>query len=231
MPKKPKNYIGYVFDSLTVIGDAPARSNYSRYLYCQCVCGRVIKKNLSNLKKVIKSKKHCGCMDHGGTGTRLHSIWQNMKQRCYNPKHTNYRHYGEIGVIICNEWKNNFAAFRDWSMINGYSDNLSIDRIEGALIYSPSTCRWATQETQNRNQRLRKNTSSTYRGVCFFKRVGRWIAYITVSGKRKHLGYFNTEEEAAQTRDDYILQNGLTDFTLNKVNNVGHLTHTNQRSP
>lgn len=218
MPRKPKDYVGQVFDYLTVIGDAPTRKGGARYFYCQCVCGKVIEKNLSNLKKDIQSQKHCGCKDHGGSKTRLHSIWQNMKQRCYNPKHTGYKHYGQIGVVVCDAWKDDFVAFRDWSLANGYSDTLSIDRIEGALCYSPSTCRWATQEIQCRNQRLRKNTSSTYRGVCFFKRIGRWIAYITISGKRKHLGYFDTEEEAAQARDAYIVQNNLEAFTLNKVN-------------
>ena len=220
MPRKPKDYVGQVFDYLTVIGDAPTRKGGARYFYCQCVCGKVIEKNLSNLKKDIQSQKHCGCKDHGGSKTRLHSIWQNMKQRCYNTKHTNYRHYGAIGVVVCAEWLDSFVVFKAWALSHGYRDDLSIDRVAGALVYSPGTCKWATQETQSRNRRARQNVTSKYIGVSFFARTRRWLAYITVGGTRKYLGYHDTEEAAAAARDDYILENGLTDFTLNKVPHV-----------
>ena len=52
-------------------------------------------------------------------------------------------------------------SFYNWSLNNGYKDNLSIDRINNNLGYSPDNCRWATQEIQSRNtRRIRENNSS-----------------------------------------------------------------------
>lgn len=231
MPRKAQDYTGQVFGDLIVISDAPSRKG-GRYLNCLCICGASTEVHLSNLKKEVGGTKSCGCVGkHGGTHTRLHSIWQNMKQRCYNNKHTNYKHYGEIGVTVCDDWRNNFTAFRDWALSAGYQDELSIDRIAGALIYSPGTCRWANQETQNRNKRAHVNTSSKYIGVCFFARTQRWLAYISISGKRKYLGYHESEELAAIARDNYVLQHGLKDFVLNGVTNVRNSQHTNTGTP
>lgn len=217
MPRKPYDYVGHVFGDLTVLSNAPSRGEH-RYLHCVCICGNTSEVHLSNLKRAKGGIRSCGCANkHGGTGTRIHCIWQNMKQRCYNQNHTGYKHYGSIGVIICDEWRNSFTSFREWAVSSGYRDDLSIDRIAGALIYSPDTCRWANQETQSRNQRARDNTSSKYKGVCFFSRTSKWIAYITVGGKRIHLGYFTVEKEAAMARDEYIRDNRLPDFVLNGV--------------
>ena len=216
MPKKRIDYTGMVFGNLVVLRDAPTRKNFARYLVCKCVCGEIIEVHLSNLKKEYGGTRSCGCIGkHYGTATRLHSIWSNMKQRCYNPNHTNYKHYGAIGVTVCDEWKDDFVSFRDWALKHGYQDALSIDRIAGALSYSPETCQWATQEMQTRNQRARENTSSKYKGVCFFKRTQQWIAYVTVNGKRIHLGYFSDEIDAARARDAYIQKEGLQNFVLN----------------
>lgn len=220
MPRKPQDYVGQVFGDLTVIGNAPNRGS-ARYLHCICVCGNTTEVHLSNLKRQTGGIHSCSCANkHGGSGTRLHSIWRNMKQRCYNSKHTNYKHYGAIGVVICTEWRNSFVLFREWALASGYSDDLSLDRIAGALLYSPNTCRWATQETQCRNRRNIENTSSKFTGVVFFRRTSRWLAYISVSGKRTYLGYHATEVDAACARDNYIIENGLTDFVLNRAAHV-----------
>lgn len=217
MPRKPQEYSGQIFGNLTVIGEAPRRGT-ARYLICECVCGTCTEVHLSNLTKNVGGVRSCGCVNkHGGTGTRLHRIWQNMKQRCYNTNHNNYKHYGAIGVTICESWRNSFVHFREWAQASGYRDDLSIDRIAGALVYSAETCRWATQETQSRNQRARENTTSKYKGVCLFARTQKWIAYVTVGGKRIHIGYYTTQEEAARARDDYITSRNLPDFVLNGI--------------
>ena len=88
---------------------------------------------------------------HGGKGTRLYNIWNNMKQRILNPNNKDYKNYGGRDITICNEWLE-FIPFRDWSLSNGYADNLEIDRIDNNLGYSPENCQWITQKENMRKQ-------------------------------------------------------------------------------
>jgi hypothetical protein len=78
-----------------------------------------------------------------------------MRQRCYNPKSHAYDIYGGRGIDICEEWRDNVFAFRDWALSHGYSDDLSIDRIDCDKGYSPDNCRWATAVEQANNQHPR----------------------------------------------------------------------------
>ena len=88
---------------------------------------------------------------HGAWGTRLYTIYIQMKQRCYNPNRREYKNYGGRGIAVCDEWKDNFSNFADWAILNGYSDDLTIDRIDVNRNYEPSNCRWATIKQQQRN--------------------------------------------------------------------------------
>lgn len=76
-----------------------------------------------------------------------------MNHRCYLKSDTNYKKYGARGIIVCDKWKNDFKAFYDWAMSNGYSDELTLDRIDNGGNYEPSNCRWATYSQQNKNRR------------------------------------------------------------------------------
>lgn len=76
-----------------------------------------------------------------------------MIQRCTNPNQKKYPIYGGRGIVVCEEWKCSYTAFRDWAMANGYEEGLSIDRVDVDGNYEPSNCRWATRSEQEANKR------------------------------------------------------------------------------
>ena len=90
---------------------------------------------------------------HGKRHTRLYRIWANIKTRCFNCNDPHYARWGALGITMCEEWKNDFKTFYDWAMNNGYSDELTIDRIDNSGNYEPNNCRWVTIKEQNQNKR------------------------------------------------------------------------------
>jgi hypothetical protein len=130
---------------------------------CICECGNEVIVSTSHLRS--GHTKSCGCygrevcvqnglkIKHGLKESRVYRIWSCMKNRCYNQKDDNYKYYGGRGITVCDEWKDDFQTFYDWSMSHGYTDNLTIDRINVNGNYEPSNCRWATHSEQGKNKR------------------------------------------------------------------------------
>ena len=155
-------FIGKRFGRLVVTGIAGKdKSNVNVMLKCICDCGK--EKNI--LYGSLKSgrTRSCGCLHreqlgnirrtHGLKGYRLFEIWEAMIYRCTNEKSSAYHYYGERGIEVCNEWKNDFREFEKWSLDNGYDEELTLDRIDVNGGYNPKNCRWITRKEQMRNTR------------------------------------------------------------------------------
>lgn len=154
--------VGDTINFLTMIEPSYINSKNSiRYAKFRCVCGNEKAIRVSHV--VSGNTKSCGCkqyinvkphnLKHGLCHSRLYNIWYKIKYRCENPNYKEYEYYGGRGIHICEEWKNDFMAFYNWSISNGYKDNLSIDRIDVNSDYSPNNCKWATAEEQGNNKR------------------------------------------------------------------------------
>lgn len=155
-----KDLSGQKYGRLTVLGPFDIINGRMNFL-CECECGTIIMTSGDKLKS--GNTKSCGCLrrevtgnrarKHGMKNTRLNRIWRSMNYRCNNPNHKDHSVYYDRGITVCDEWKNDFKAFYDWAISNGYRDDLSIDRIDNDKGYSPDNCRWATAKEQRENQR------------------------------------------------------------------------------
>ena len=54
---------------------------------------------------------------------------------------------------MCDKWLNNYAIFREWAIVSGYENHLTIDRVNPYGDYEPMNCRWLALPLQNRNKR------------------------------------------------------------------------------
>lgn len=112
-------------------------------------CRRCALKQLS-LERTI----HGESPDSGKGATRLYRIWTGMRNRCANPKNHDFSYYGGRGISVCEEWED-YLQFKSWAIENGYSNELTIDRIDVDGNYTPENCRWITQSEQCKNKRKR----------------------------------------------------------------------------
>lgn len=92
-------------------------------------------------------------LKHGLYGQRIYRIYKGMKERCNKSYSYNYKHYGARGIKVCDEWMNDFINFYNWSMENGYTEDLTLDRIDVDGNYEPNNCRWITNVEQQNNRR------------------------------------------------------------------------------
>lgn len=173
MAKKLEIKQGEKLGKWTIIEEIAPKiiSNKPRRMFrCKCECG-----NIGEVQLVCLRNGHstsCGCEQkkkasaantkHGLEKHPLYSTWKNMKKRCNNPNASEYENYGGKGICVGEDWSNNFQSFYDWSIDNGWSKELTIDRIDTNGNYCPENCRWASIEVQMNN--MTRNHYIEYEG-------------------------------------------------------------------
>lgn len=107
------------------------------------------------------------------TKRKIYSIWQHMKARCYDPTNSRYYCYGQRGITVCDEWKNDFGVFYEWAITNGYQRGLSIERINNNGSYEPANCRWATriEQANNKSTNVRIRIGNEEKSIAEWARI------------------------------------------------------------
>lgn len=163
---------GDVYGNLMLTGKSFVKK-YSggmrRFVEVICECGNIVFMAYSQLRMKKHPSISCGCKKKERLGKAsithglsrcielipIYNSWKGMKSRCYNPNNPKYKDYGGRGIIVCDEWKDDFKAFYDWAISNGWEKGLTIDRYPNneTGIYEPSNCRWANDDQQSKNRR------------------------------------------------------------------------------
>lgn len=172
-------------ERLITTGEAKIKNKHS-YVEVVCDCGNVKFIKFSHFKD--GSTKSCGCLRSEFASSkksienrRLYDIYYGMLSRCNNPKNIGYKNYGGRGIKVCEEWSN-FKGFEKWSLNNGYTDELSIDRRDNDGDYTPNNCRWTDKLTQANN--TRSNKFIEYKGEV--KTVAEWCRELGIPTARTY---------------------------------------------
>jgi len=114
-----------------------------------------------------------------------------------------------ISVSIANEIHNTRGILYD-----------HVDR--DGLNNQKENLRPASRELNRRNSSKMKGSSSRYMGVCLFIRNNKFSAGLKFKGKRIHLGYFDTELEAAHAYNVACIK-----FGVDLISNLNKDEHGN----
>lgn len=201
---KPLQLNGIRFSNL-VAKEFCGKNKHNQTLWkCLCDCGNTVVRSRNSLKK--NRLVSCGCFlktflpnintKHKMSKSPEYRAYRGMLNRCYRKKERNYESYGGRGIVVCDKWKESFVEFLK-DVGQRPSENHSIDRINNDGNYEPGNVKWSTTLEQSLNRRKKRNTSSKYRGVSFYKNKNCWVAKIAINRKKYHLGYFKSEDEAA----------------------------------
>lgn len=136
-----------------IITSAPIKRGGRTFVTVQCDCGKTKEADYFFVKG--GRVKSCGCLrkeltaermknntTHGFSKFPLYQVWKAIIRRCYNPSDISYKRYGAKGVTMCDEWRNDFLAFNNWCMSNGWEKGKQIDKDKAGTgrLYSPETC-------------------------------------------------------------------------------------------
>lgn len=230
MAVKYKHKQGDVVGTCIFLYELPQRKNNAGNSYRIAVfkcpsCGGEFEANIFSIRS--GRRKSCGCLHrkvllkrikkHGLHDHPLYTRWSHIKSRCFNPNNPEYRNYGARGILICDEWSNDFKAFYDYMMAlsNAMGLGLTIDRIDNNGNYEPGNVRWVERYIQNTNKRISPNSKTGYVGI---NKVGdKFKAKLTVRGETKVIGSFETIQEAIKERNRYIDDNKLYEHKIQYI--------------
>lgn len=170
-----KDLTGKNFGKLNVVKFSHMSEKHQAYFLCKCSCGN--EKIIRGAYLTNGTTKSCGCLHkevmrkikekHGMANSRMYRIWAAIIKRCTNKKDSSYKYYGKRGISVCDSWRYCFDNFMKWAYLNGYEDNLTIDRIDVNKGYFPENCRWVTMKYQNRNKRNNFMVNVNGKYMCF----------------------------------------------------------------
>ena len=157
----PRSHIGEVHGIYTIVDMLNEKDKYGHWIY-KAVCNECGREKFSHYggisgPKSVKTKcNHLRAngepilIKHSWANQRLRAIFSGILRRCYNKSDKSYRWYGAKGIVVCDEWLNHPALFEEWSLQNGYADDLTIDRIDADKDYCPENCQWMPLEENTR---------------------------------------------------------------------------------
>lgn len=149
---------------------------------------------------VVQGLGYIGVGKYSGSLTggyrQIYKCWVHMIERCYNQKRLSlFPTYK--GCTVHPDW-HNFQNFAEWYMSQEHQGvGYHIDKdilVKGNKVYSPDTCCLVPMQINSMFSSRGKTIGSEMTGVT--KQKGRFRARLNIDGKPKHLGYFDTENEA-----------------------------------
>ena len=173
------------------------------YYNCICSCGKEFLRGHTEILR--KEAISCGCKrtmkKHNARSNKnkTYKSWKAMKERCLSSGNVAFMNYGGRGITVCDRWLESFENFLE--DMGERPEGTSIDRIDSNGNYCQENCRWVTGEVQSYNTRKSKKNTSGRTGVYWNKHVNKWIAYIRLDGKSKHIGYFKDFTDAVKARE------------------------------
>lgn len=202
---------------LHVIERGPNKGSRAGW-WCKCDCGNRVLIVASSLRDSPDATQSCGCLRvesatiHGKRWTPEFDAWNSMIARCKNVGNPQYPDYGGRGIVVCERWRNSFAAF--FEDMGSRPDGLSLDRVDNSGNYEPENCRWATRQQQSFNQRPRKvkGKPSGHCGVWWNPKQNLWQVSLCIHGKTHRLGKFSDLDEAIAARKSAEKAYGVLDI-------------------
>jgi hypothetical protein len=201
---------GDIFGRWTVIKEVVSLNSNRKFL-CECSCENKTQKEVALCRLRSGSSTSCGCFHkemmsltftkHGFSRHPIYKTYIDMKNRCYNKNHAEYKNYGGRGIKICKSWlvKRDHIGLKNFILWNSnlptgkqWCKGLEIDREDNSGDYSPSNCRWVTKKVNLNNKRNNvyvEYKDKKYTITQFWEKYGKNKIKFTTFYDRIHNGW------------------------------------------